>query len=109
MSTKPSDANGQVDADGFNTMIKWTVVQRGRKKSASYHPQRVRRKYGGISEMRKEEEKGKIKTNLNVQNLPGLVRADLSHDSSHHDLLAPLPDNFMKYTRMIKEQLLQEW
>ena len=45
------------DTDGFNTDIRWTCVGRGRKKSKSYRRQKEFVRYGGISEMRKEEEK----------------------------------------------------
>ena len=58
MSTTPSvDTNVQIDADGFNTMIKWTCVGRGGKKSDSLCRRNEADTYSGMSDMRKKEER----------------------------------------------------
>ena len=56
MSTKPSvDANVQIDADGFNTMMKWACVGRGGKNSDSYCSRNEADRYSAKSNMGKEE------------------------------------------------------
>ena len=50
-------------------------------------------RYGGISQMRKGEEKIE----------------DCMCGSSHHDLLFSLPDNFMEYIQMIRDQSFRDW
>ena len=58
MWTKPSvDTNVQFDEDGLNTMIKWTFIGRGWKKSDSFHSRKEADRYSGISDIRKKEER----------------------------------------------------
>ena len=85
MSTRSSsDTNVHIDEDGFNTMIKWTFVGRGRKKSDSYHSKESADRYSGITDMRKKEER---------------IQPCVS-DRSH----VTLPDmsNFIAYQKMIQ-------
>ena len=58
MSTRSSiDTNVQIDGDGFNTMIKWTFVGRGGKKTDSFCSRKEADRSSGISDMRKKEER----------------------------------------------------
>ena len=58
MSTKFNiDDNVHLDEEGFNTMIKWTFVGRGNKKSDSFHCRKESERYGGLSHMGKKEER----------------------------------------------------
>ena len=62
MSTKLSRSNVPVDADGFNTDIRWTFVRRGGKKSMLIQHQAFEDRYSGIlnygiSQMGKKEER----------------------------------------------------
>ena len=57
MSTRySSDTNVHIDEDGFNTMIKWTFVGRGGKKSDSYHIRDPAERYSGMTDMKKTKE-----------------------------------------------------
>ena len=87
MSTRSSsDTNVHIDEDGFNKMIKWTFVGKGREKSDSFHSKESVDRYSGITDMRKKEER--------IQ--PCFSFADRSH------VTLPSMSNFIAYQKMIR-------